>query len=166
MDILKLAIEWAKDEIFSSKFFILFGVLFFVGTIAFRQLGKTDLAKAFVIPTVVAGILLLIVGFGLLYSNKTRLKNFPTAYKNDTTAFVTSEINRAEKTVKEYKTAVFRVIPIIIVVCALLLMFVNKPLWRAISITTIAMMIVIVCIDSNASARIEAYKKQLETVEK
>ena len=35
MDILKLANEWAKAEIFSSKFFILFGLVFLAGSIGF-----------------------------------------------------------------------------------------------------------------------------------
>ena len=39
-----------------------------------------------------------------------------------------------------------------------------KPLWRAISITTIAMLIVILLIDGTAHARIQVYKVQLEEV--
>ena len=45
MEILKLAIEWAKAEVFSSRFFIAFGVLFISASIGFWQLGKTELAK-------------------------------------------------------------------------------------------------------------------------
>ena len=51
------------------------------------------------------------------------------------------------------------------VAAALLIVFVDKPLWRAISITTIAMMVIILVIDSNAKARIDAYHKALELVE-
>ena len=50
MDILKLSMEWAKDEILSSKFFILFGLLFLFGALGFWQMGKTELAKAFITP--------------------------------------------------------------------------------------------------------------------
>lgn len=166
MEILKTATDWAKAEIFSSMFFILFGVLFVSATIGFWQLGKTEIAKAFVFPTLVAGILLLIIGVGLVFSNKSRITNFPTAYERDASAFVQSEIIRAEKTMAEYQTAVFKVIPLIIVVAALLIVFIDKPIWRAISITTIAMMVVILLIDSNANARIEAYHSQLMLVEK
>ena len=166
MDILKTATDWAKAEVFSSQFFIIFGVLFVLGTIGFWQLGKTEVAKAFIFPTLVAGILLMIVGFGLLYSNKSRLASFPTAYNSNASAFVKSEISRAEKTIAEYKTIVFKVIPLIIIVAALLLIFIDKPIWRAISITTIAMMVVILLVDSNANARIEAYHEQLILVEK
>ena len=166
MEILKTALDWAKAEVFSSTFFILFGALFLLATIGFWQLGKTEVAKAFVFPTLVAGILLLIIGVGLVYSNKARISSFPGAYESDASAFVQSEINRADKTMAEYRTAVFKVIPIIIVVAALLIVFIDRPIWRAIGITTIAMMAVIMVIDSNANARIATYKKQLELVEK
>lgn len=166
MDILKLANEWAKAEIFSSKFFILFGLVFLAGSIGFWQLAKTETARAFIYPTLVAGILILAVGIGLFFTNKSRLNNFASAYEADPVAFVQSEINRAEKTVAEFKTVVFTAIPIIIAIAALLLIFVDKPLWRAISITTIAMMAVILLVDSNSSTRIDDYRKQLEMVDK
>lgn len=165
MDILKTALEWAKAEVFSSMFFILFGVIFLLATLGFWQMGKTELAKAFIYPTMVAGGLLLIIGFGLVYSNKSRITNFPTAYENDASAFVKTEIVRADKTMAEYQTAVFRVIPLIIVIAALLFVFIDKPMWRAISMTTIAMMVVILSIDTNANARMEVYKEELVSVE-
>lgn len=164
MEILKLATEWAKAEVFSTRFFIFFAILFLIASIGFWQLGKTDIAKAYVIPTLVAGILLLTIGLGLFYTNKSRIKAFETDYYIDASAFVESEIARAESTLKEYKTVVFKAIPIIIIVAALLIIFINTPTWRAISITTIAMLIVILLVDGTAHARIEAYHKELKMV--
>lgn len=165
MEILKTATEWAKDEVFSSKFFILFGVMFVLACIGFWQLGKTDIAKAFVFPTLVAGTLLLAIGFGIFFTNKSRVSSYTAAYNSDSTAFVKSEITRTKKSMGEYKTIVFKIIPLIIVVAALLIIFVDKPMWRAISITTIAMMVVILFVDSNANTRIETYNKQLQLVD-
>ena len=127
MDILKAATDWAKAEVFSTSFFIIFGILFVLASIGFWQLGKTDMAKAYIIPTLVAGALLVIIGIGLIYSNKTRISSFPSDYKQDPTAFVQSEMDRADGTLKEYKNVVFTAIPIIIVVAALLIAFVNAP---------------------------------------
>lgn len=166
MDILKTAIEWAKAEVFSSAFFIFFGVLFLLGTIGFWQLGKTEIAKAFVYPTLVAGLLILAVGLGLFFTNKSRITSFATAHNSDVPAFVKSEISRAEKSMGEYQLIVFKIIPLIIVVAALLIIFIDQPMWRAISITTIAMMVVILFVDSNANDRIETYHKELIAVEK
>ncbi len=64
MDILKAATNWAKDELFSTPFFILFGVVFLVASLGFWQLGKTDLARAYIIPTLVAGLMLMTIGLG------------------------------------------------------------------------------------------------------
>lgn len=137
-----------------------------MASIGFWQLGKTEMAKAYIIPTLVAGVLLMIIGFGLFFTNKSRLANFPAAYERDASAFVESELARAEATLKEYQTIVFKAIPLIIAACALVIVFIDKPIWRASMITTIAMLVVILLIDGTAHARIDAYNKQLELVEK
>jgi len=166
MDILKTATEWAKAEMFSSQFFILFGILFVLATIGFWQLGKTEIAKAYILPTLVAGILLLIIGLGIFFTNKSRVTSFSTNYNSDATTFVQSEIIRTERSMGEYQLIVFKIIPLIIVVAALFIIFMDKPNWRAISITTIAMMVVILFVDNNANARIEGYHKELVAAEK
>ena len=162
MEILKTSLEWAKAEVFSTLFFILFGVLFVIASIAFWQLGKTETARAFIFPILIAGILLLTIGFGLFFTNKSRAANFTGLYQTDATAFVQSEIDRTERTLKEYQTVVFKIIPLLIAGAALLIIFINTPTWRAISITTIAFMAVILLIDTNAHGRIEVYSKQLK----
>jgi hypothetical protein len=163
MDILKASTGWAKAEIFSTSFFIFFGLLFVLVSVAFWQLGKTDLAKAYVIPTLVAGVLLVIIGVGLSYTNIQRVTEFEAAYQNDISAFIASELSRVEATLNEYKTIVFKAIPLIIAACALMIIFMSAPVWRASMITTIAMMSVILLIDGTAHARIEVYYEQLIT---
>lgn len=165
MEILKAATEWAKAEVFSTRFFIIFAILFLAASIGFWQLGKTEMAKAYIIPLLVAGILLLTIGLGLFFTNKSRITQFETAYHQDASAFVASEIERAESTIKEYKNVVFTAIPLIIAACALVIVFINTPIWRASMITTIAMLVVILLIDGTARARIEAYYEQLQSVE-
>ncbi|MEQ9262587.1 MAG: hypothetical protein RLP14_05430 [Owenweeksia sp.] len=162
MEILRLATEWAKAEVFSARFFIFFAILFLSASIGFWQLGKTEMAKAYIMPTFVAGLLILAVGVGIFFANKSRVTSFAEAYHTSPSGFVKSEISRTEKSMGEYNTIVFKIIPFVIIAAALLIVFVDKPLWRAISITTIAMMMVILLVDSNANARIKAYKKQLE----
>lgn len=161
MDVLKTALEWAKAEIFSSAFFIVAGAFFLLISYGFWQTGKTDTAKAYVIPLLVGGLLLVTIGVGLVYSNKTRLAQFPEAYRQDPVAFVQSEIQRVEKTMAEYRTVVFRWIPVIIAVLGLGIAFVDRLSWRASAITAIGMLVVILLIDSNAYARLEVYRQQL-----
>lgn len=166
MDILKAATDWAKAEVFSTPFFILFGGLFVLASIGFWQLGKTEMAKAYILPTLIAGGLLMIIGLGLFFTNKSRITQFEAAYNSDASAFVEAELERTEATLQEYQTIVFKAIPIIIAICALGIIFIDKPIWRASMITTIAMLVVILLIDGTAHARIDAYKQTLLSVEK
>ena len=161
MDILQVATDWAKAELVSTSFFILVGIAFVLASFGFWQFGKTDLARAYIIPILVAGAFLMTVGFGLFFTNKARISQFETAYKTDALAFVDSELARAEGTLKEYKTVVFTAIPIIIVVCGLVIFFVSTPVWRASMISTIAMLAVILLIDGLAHARIDNYNTEL-----
>ncbi len=166
MDILKASTDWAKAELFSTPFFVLFGILFMVASFGFFQLGKTEMARAYIYPTLVAGSLLTIIGLGLFFTNKKRVTQFQVDYKKNAPAFVASELERADATLKEYKNIVFTAIPIIIIICSLVILFVKTPIWRASMITTIAMLVVILLIDGTASARVDAYNKQLLSVEK
>jgi len=89
--------------------------MFVLATLGYRQLGKNEEARAFIVPTLVVGILLLTIGIGIFYANKTRVTSFTTAYNTDASAFVKSEITRAEKSMGECRTIVFKVIPFIII---------------------------------------------------
>jgi len=166
MEILKSATDWAKAELFSTPFFILFGIMFMIASVGFWQLGKTEMARAYIIPTLVAGALLVIIGLGLFFTNKSRVTQFRADYQEDASAFVESELLRAEATLKEYQTIVFTIIPLMIAVCALLILFIERPIWRASLITTIAMLVVILLVDGTAHARIDAYNQQLISTEK
>ncbi|MEM9051775.1 MAG: hypothetical protein AAGC47_06960 [Bacteroidota bacterium] len=161
MEILKAATDWAKAELVSTPFFALAGIVFLSVSFGLWQVGKTDLAKAYVIPTLVAGTLLVIIGAGLFYTNKKRVTQFEISYKADSSLFIASELERAEATLKEYKNIVFTAIPIIILICATVVFFVNSPIWRASMITSILMLSVIMLIDGLAHARIAEYNQKL-----
>ena len=85
MEIIKFATDWAKAEVFSARFFILFGLLFLAASYGFRQLGKTEMAKAYIVPSLVAGLLILAFGVGIFFANKSRISSFKEAYKNNPT---------------------------------------------------------------------------------
>jgi len=135
--------------------------LFLIGALGFWQLGKSAVAKAFIYPTLVCGTLLLIVGIGLLITNLSRMKNFESTYNANSLRFIESEIIRAEKSIGEYNLDVFKIISALIVILAASLIFIKSPNWKVIGITTMAMLIVILIIDTNASERIKQYKHVL-----
>ncbi|WP_299627168.1 hypothetical protein [uncultured Tenacibaculum sp.] len=166
MELLKFAIEWTKDEISSSKIFILFGILFMSASIGFWQLGKTEIAKAFIYPILIAGILLLMTGFGFYFSNKSRLSNIESNYSGNPSAFVESEIVKTEKIMNSYENIAFKIFPAIIAIAALLIISTDKAIWRAICITVIAFLTVLLVLDINANARIKNYHKELKQIKK
>ncbi|WP_281615255.1 hypothetical protein [Flammeovirga sp. SubArs3] len=163
MDILKAATDWGRAEAFSISFFILFGILFIITGLGFWQLGKTEFARAFIYPVSIAGIFLLASGFGLFFSNKARVGEFETAYQQDASSFVASEIERVDKTIATYQTAAFKVFPAIAILGALMVMFMQKPVWQATGVAVMATMIVFTVIDSNAKSRLENYKIELDS---
>ncbi len=162
MDILKVSTDWARAEVFSSKIVLLLSLLFFLAAFGFWQLGKTDMAKAFGWPMLVSGILLVAVSAGLYFANKPRIIQFETTYNTDAKAFVKTETERTAKSQHDL-ALVFKVLPLIIIAAALLIIFINTPLWRAIGITTIALMTILMFIDSNTNARNTAYHQRLLT---
>ena len=44
-------------------------------SLGFWFLGRTDIAKAYIYPTLIVGSLLVLVGLGLFYSNYARLSS-------------------------------------------------------------------------------------------
>jgi hypothetical protein len=160
MDILKLSIDWAKAEVFSAKIVLLLSLIFFLATFGFWQLSKTAMAKAFVWPMLVAGLLIATISAGLYFANKPRITQFETAYNINAKAFIQTETERTAKSQHDL-ALVFKVLPLIIIAAALLIMFVNTPLWRAIGITTIVLMTTLMLIDSNTGARNTIYHQEL-----
>ncbi len=161
MDILRLSTDWAKAEVFSAKMVTLLSLLFFLVAIGFWQLGKTVTAKAFVWPLMVTGVLMIAIAAGLYFTNKPRILSFEMAYKNNPDEFIQNEIARTAKSQQDLATIVFKVLPAIIIVAAVLIIVVSTPLWRAIGITIIVLMSCLMFIDSNTAARNANYHQQL-----
>ena len=130
MDLINLSTEWAKAEVFSTRFFMLFAILFFTASIGFWFFGKTDLAKAYVIPNLIAGLLIMTIGIGLFYTNKNRIKSFEIDFNNNPAVFFINESNRIEHTLKEYKN-VFIIIPIIMIAALLILLNMANSMYNA-----------------------------------
>ena len=166
MEIVKAANDWAKAEVVSSMFFMLFGVVYLLAALGCWQLGNTSLTKALIIPILIAGGLLLGAGISFYTSNKARLTSFETAYKTNPSTLIQSEITRTEQTIKTYENVALKVFPAITVVAILLSLFVSHPIVRAISIAIIAFLSVIILLDSQALKRIKTYHHQLELAAK
>lgn len=165
MDIFKTVSDWARFEMLSAVAFMTFGLAFGLAGLGFRQLATTDLARAFTVPMLVAGGLLLILGVGLFFPAQARFAGVPAAFGEDPGGFVAAEITRADKGVNVYRIAILGVFPAIIALCALAVPFLDGSNWRASLITAIAFFTVLILVDSNANARLQEYRQQLSMAE-
>jgi len=65
---------------------IFFAILFLVASLGFWYFVRTTITKAYIVTMLVVGMLLLTIGLGLYFTNKSRIKAFEIAY-NDNPSF-------------------------------------------------------------------------------
>ena len=163
MDILKLSTDWAKAEVFSAKIVWLFSAIEIMAALGFWYLGRTTMAKAFVWPLLVAGLLLAAVGAGLYFANKPRIERFEKEYHQNPDAFIKEELQRTAESQRQL-ALVFRILPAMIIIAALAISFLPMFPWRAIAVTTIMIATFLMIVDSNTEARNTAYHDHLSTL--
>jgi len=162
MEILKAATEWAKAEITSSIIFIIFGIVYIIGSVVLWKIGNAPLAKATFVPLLIAGVLLIGAGVGFYVSNTSKLKNFESEYNTNPAEFIRSEMVRTENTMKTYENVALKVFPLLIVLAALVAFFIPNIRIRSICIAVIAFFVVLVLMDSQALKRMKTYHSQLK----
>ena len=161
MDLLKLSTDWAKAEVFSAKMVWLVSIFVLATALGFSYWGKTIMAKAFIWPMLISGILLVAIGAGLFFTNRPRITQFEQTYREDPSAFLQQELQRTAKSQKEL-SLVFIVLPALLILAALLILFVPSPAWRGIAITLALFAVLLMAIDSNTDARNTRYHEQLK----
>lgn len=160
MDIIKLSTDWARSEVFSSKVVCLFSIIELCAAFGFWQLGRTPMAKAFVWPLSIAGLFIALIAAGLFFANNPRIDRFEKEYRLDPDAFVQSEIQRTEKSQGEL-ALVFKILPAVIVLAAILILLVPASIWRAIAVTLIVNAAFLMIVDSNTEARNDGYHYEI-----
>jgi hypothetical protein len=161
MDLLKLSTDWAKAEVFSAKIVWLFSIITLLTAAGFFYWGKTAMARAFVWPMLIAGILLVAVGAGLFFTNRPRIAQFEQLYQANPQAFMQQELQRTAKSQGEL-SLVFRILPALLILAAMLILLAPSPAWRSIAITLALFATVLMAIDSHTDARNTMYHAQLK----
>lgn len=161
MDIVSSAKNWAKAEIKSSFFFMLFGIGYLFIAIFVKQMENSPLAISLFIPLMIAGGLLLLAGISFYFSYKSKLINFEKNYKANPLTFLLAEIESTAKTIKTYQNVALKVFPVIILIATLIALFISLPIVRAICIGVIAFLGVLVILDSQALKRMKTYHQHL-----
>jgi len=161
MDILKIATDWAKIELISNSVFILASVIF-LSVSLFLQIGARESHfSTYSPPFVIAAILLLILGAGLLFSTWQHSTNLEFQFQQDMTLFIQAELTRAEKTISQYKLAVNVIFPALgLISFCILLVFQNDQV-RASAITSVIVLLILITVDTAAKERLVKYTKDL-----
>jgi ABC-2 type transport system permease protein len=160
MEIIKLSTDWAKAEVFSAKIVWLFSVVELLTAIGFWYWGRTPIAKAFAWPFLVMGLFLIGVGMGLYAANHPRIVQFENEGHREPKAFFEAELQRTSKSQRDL-TLVFKILPAIVIVAAIVIILAPASLWRAIAVTVILTAAFLMVVDSNTEARNDAYHSQL-----
>ena len=166
MDVLSIALEWARAEAQTASYFVGFGLLFIVFSIGVWRLGETKMAKAYIFPMLIAGILLIVLGSLLFDLYDSNIESLKTKYNENPSEFIETEIQRTKASIAQYKRDLFDVFPFVMGFSALMMIFIKRKIWRAIFITLIAMSTVIMLVDSQAIALLEEYNRNLNELMK
>lgn len=162
MEIIRATSDWAKAEIVSSLFFIFFGLIYIIGSICSWKLGNSPLSKALFIPLMIAGGLLFVAGISFYLSSKSKLDSFEKEFMEDSSSTIKAEITKAKSTIRTYKNVALKVFPAIMILGFLIFLFSDTPIVKAICISVIAFLLVLVVLDSLALKRMETYHQKLE----
>jgi Ca2+/Na+ antiporter len=165
MDLLKLSTDWAKAEVFSAKIVWLFSVIEIIAGAGFWYWGKTAMAKAFIWPLMIAGLFLVAIGAGLYFANNPRIRKFEIECRRSPEAFLQEEIQRTAESKREL-ALVFRILPAIIIIAAIVILIVPASIWRAMAIILIITAGFLMIVDSNTEARNNIYNSQLSSIKK
>lgn len=162
MEIINYSIDWARSEIFSAKVIALVSVFVLLCAAGFYFWGRTTMARAYWLPLAVSGLFLVVVAGGLYYANHPRITAFEQQYKENPELFVKSELERTAKSDSDLAGIVYRILPIIIIVCALCAMFYTATSWRAWFIVLMMLGAFLMVVDSNTKARNADYHSVLQ----
>jgi ABC-2 type transport system permease protein len=160
MDIIKLSTDWARSEVFSAKVVWLFSAVEVLTAIGFWYWGRTAMARIFPWPLLIMGLFLVAVGTGLYGANNPRIARFESEAQLNPKAFLDAEILRTAKSQQDL-AMVFKILPAIIIVAAVVIILVPGTAWRAISVTIVLTAAFLMVVDSNTAARNDDYHTEL-----
>ena len=119
------------------------------------------MARAYWLPLALSGVFLVVVAGGLYYANHPRIASFQEQYRENPELFVKGELERTAKSDSDLTMIVFRILPVIVIVCAVGAMFITKTQWRAWFIVLMMLGAFLMAVDSNTRARNAEYHEIL-----
>ena len=161
MEIINYSVQWARAEVFSAQMVFLLGLVTLLVSLGFYVFGETPIARAYILPMLLSGLFLVAAAGGLYYANKPRVEHFSEQYEQNAKQFVQSELERTAKSDHDLHLMVYRVLPAIVIACAVAVFFVTGAYGRAWLVSLMILGSVMMAIDSNTHRRTADYRQQL-----
>ena len=159
MDILKIATDWAKIELISNSVFVLASIIFLSVSFFLQICARESHFSTYSLPFLIAAILLLILGAGLLFSTWQHSTNLE--FQPDKALFIQAELTRAEKTISQYKLALYVIFPALGLISFCVLFVFQNDQVRASAITSVIVLLILIIVDTAAKERLVKYTKDL-----
>ncbi|WP_375584336.1 hypothetical protein [Cyclobacterium xiamenense] len=96
MKFVKHSIQWAKGEVFEGVCIGITGLLVLILASLLWKYGSTENARVLVLPTLGLGILFVLMGSFMVYSNSHRQLSFQQSYDANANQFLLDEKKRVE----------------------------------------------------------------------
>ena len=160
MNFLQHTLDWYNGEAFEASLIGIFGVIVLIVALLFWKLGFTPNAKYLVIPLVVFGLLLSIMGTIGFISNKNKLTELKRTEIINEIEFIQSEAERVEGFQWLYTfTIILAAVSFFLAVCFFI--FSNSKQLQAIGIVIILLGLTGLVIDYFSKERADFYYNKI-----
>jgi Ca2+/H+ antiporter len=160
MNILEHSMAWAKGEQFEGVCIAIAGLATIVITFLLWKYGTTDNAKALQLPSFIIGILFVMLGSFMFYSNGNRQIAFQQAFGEDAQQFILSEKNRVEAFQFMYPTSL-AISAICFVITLIVFVWSKNATFHAIGIVISVFGLALIIIDYFSKERATIYYEQI-----
>lgn len=160
MEFIEHTLNWIRGEIFEAKLILLFGIITLLVAFLFWKTGMTPNAKAMLFPLLIVGIMFIVSGSSMLYSNPKRAVEFSKSFNEDPIELVQAEKKRVENFMTWYPQIRY-VAAGLGVLGILIFLFWATPIGRAIGVALLVVTISTFVIDHFSEERANIYYKQI-----
>ncbi len=160
MNILDHSIAWAKGEQFEGICITMGGLVLLALAVLLWKIGKTTNAQSLVIPSFVFGLLFVLMGGYMVYSNGERQAVFQKDYEMDSNGFVRAEKKRVEDFQVMYPASL-AISGICFFITLLVFVGSKNPNFQAMGIVLSALGFALIVIDYFSKERADIYYEEI-----
>jgi len=160
MTIIEHSISWAKGEQFEGMCIAIGGIITMVVTFLLWKYGTTPNAKSLIVPSLVLGVIFILMGITMINSNGKRPAEYQQAYESDSAQFLLDEKKRVEDFQFLYPTSL-GISAVCFLITLIAFIWSKNPTFHAISIALSVMGLALIIIDYFSKERATIYYQHI-----